>query len=170
MKNREQIFLFFIPILFTLHNLEEFLFFISPKFPNLPFKLPVVARDFQNNLTKPAYTIALILVTLIAWGLWMVFLPNKTLKLGLYILQATVFFNALVHILAVFLTRQYQMGFGTAILINLPFSAILFTTAFKHQWIQTKQIPILIIGTVLFHGPILFLILWVSSKMMKTIF
>ncbi len=163
MNKNEKKMLFWIPILFTIHNLEEFLFFSPPQFKELPFTPPAFILSLQNELSRSTYTIALVLVTALAWVIWSFSLNHKNLKIFLYVLQATMLLNFFSHSLSVLFSGRYQMGIVTALLINLPFFILLFRKAAKQGWINQRQTLPILVGAVFFHGPLLFFILWISS-------
>jgi hypothetical protein len=118
--------------------------------------------NLQNQITKTVFSTALFLVTLLGWIFWIIYIKNKKLKILLYILQATIFLNFFSHLGNVIFTNHYQMGFLTAMLINLPFSIYLFYLAFKHKWLSKKNIFPIFVCAILFHGPLLFGIMVIS--------
>ena len=122
---RRQPVLWLVPLLLTIHNAEEALFF--PRY--LPFVLSRLPGGWQAviaPLTTGQVWSALALVTgsafLAAW--WADRSPDSASALWLLLLiQAAVLLNALWHAAAaVVLFGGYAPGVVTAVLLNLPFS------------------------------------------------
>jgi hypothetical protein len=155
---RHQPVLWLVPLLLTIHNAEEALFF--PRY--LPFvlsRLPAGWQALAAPLTTGQVWSALAVVTASAFAVawWADLRPDSALALWLLLLiQATVLLNAVWHTAAaVVLFRGYAPGLVTALLLNLPFSIYLLRRASAEGWLSRQALWALLPGAIVLHGPLL---------------
>lgn len=127
--------LWFVPIFFALHNLEEAPFMESWS-RRLPMKLPV-------TITTRQFVIAVTFLTLGGFLLTYIALEYLAKQIGYWVvlgIQAVMLFNAFIpHIATTVRFRMYSPGVITAVLIMLPFSSYLFRRAFAENILNWTQ-------------------------------
>ena len=132
--------LWFVPIFFTLHNLEE-----APFMENWSKRLP---WKIHPTVSTRQFVIAVTFITLAGFLLTyfgVEYLANQTGYLIVLGIQIILFFNAFVpHIASTILFRMYSPGVITAVLITLPFSGYLFRRAINENIITWTQFWILL--------------------------
>lgn len=150
--------LWFIPILLTLHNIEEALTmprWVSQNLPfiqsNLPFKNPLQFSPTQLLLSLVIATVIPIIVTILCIGG-----EKKSKKLFiLFLLQGIVLLNVFVpHIVVSVRIWQYNPGVITAVCFNLPFSSYLFRRAVKEHYLALEEFVPLFLLALLLYPPI----------------
>ncbi|WP_051317105.1 HXXEE domain-containing protein [Ectobacillus panaciterrae] len=123
--------LWLIPVLFTIHNLEEAL--TMRKYGTEHFK------KMQRGQFPAAVTIlTLLVVVFIYFGT-----REEVGLVGRFLAifgQASLFINALAHIIGTLRLRRYTPGLITAVLIYIPFSIYLFNIALQNNYITEKQL------------------------------
>jgi Protein of unknown function with HXXEE motif len=147
-----------VPILLTLHNLEEALLF--PRYlPLAVARLPEGLQAIAGAITLGQVWIALAVVTAVPFGLaaWAAARPSSQLATWCVLLvQATVLLNVFWHLAtAVIVFQGYAPGLVTALLLNLPFSLYLLRRARREQWVGTGARWALLPGALALHGPLL---------------
>jgi hypothetical protein len=132
--------LWFVPIFFALHNLEEALFMESWS-KRLPLKIHPTVSTRQFIIAVTFITIAGFLLTFFG----VEYLANQTGCLMVLGIQIILFFNAFIpHIASTILFRMYSPGVITAVLIILPFSVYLFRRAINENILSLTQLWILL--------------------------
>lgn len=131
--------LWFVPVFFALHNLEE-----APGMERWSKKLPmkihprITTRQFVIAVTF--LTLAGFLISYIALEVW----QNSTGYLIILGIQAILLFNAFIpHIGSTIRFRMYSPGVITAVILTLPFSFYLFRRAFAENILTANQFWIL---------------------------
>ncbi len=143
--------LWLVPLLLTLHNLEEALF--APGF--LADRMPSFLAGLLPDVTLAQFLTALALVT-VAPYLFAASGPLERrgrafcLVLGT---QMVVLLNVAVHVAGAVWMRGYVPGLVTALLVNLPFSVYLFRRALRGGWLRWREMAWLILAALLVHGP-----------------
>lgn len=155
-KKARSPYFWFIPIIFALHNAEEYYFF-----PEMKYFRPVQMEE--NMLQSKHFFIALLILTVFVCGV--VFIHNLFLKkITLYMVlftQAMIFMNGIVHLVGVILKRGYVPGLGTAIFLVIPFSLFLFWKGSVCSWWKWKHVWISCIIGILLMFPILASLLYI---------
>jgi hypothetical protein len=132
--------LWFVPIFFTLHNLEE-----APGMESWSKRLPL---KIHPNVTTRQFAIAVTFLTLagfLATYIALEYLQNTTGYLIVLGIQAVLLFNAFVpHITTTIGFRMYSPGVITAVILTLPFSWYLFQRAFAENILTWSQFWILL--------------------------
>lgn len=126
--------IFFLPIAFSIHNLEEVL-----TVGNLQI---VTNKHFHH--TDAQFQIAVLLFSIV--GFMVVFLRNLYTSEDAY-LRVIVWFAGMIllnvfipHLLIAIITRSYTPGLASAILINLPLVTTILKKIKKIEKIPTKRL------------------------------
>ncbi len=157
-----------IPILLTLHNIEEG---ITPK----EFLSPIGSRipDFAKDLINPSYPQFLVALGIFTAIPYLCALSGDLTRKGglsilfLLVIQMVMFINVLPHVAMATFLKGYTPGLITSVLINLPFSLLLFRAALKDGWLSKKAFLWLIPLAVIAHGPGLWGLMIVSGHIAK---
>lgn len=141
--------LWLVPLLLTLHNLEEAVFmkgFLSRFGDRLPILPPVTFGQFLLALT---------LVTLAPYAFAASGPLERRSRAFLLVLgtQMVVLVNVASHLAAAVWARGYAPGLVTALLVNLPFSLFLFRRALRASWVRPRDLAWLLVAALLVHGP-----------------
>lgn len=132
--------LWFVPIFFMLHNLEEAPF-MEGWSKRIPLKTHpnITTRQFASAVTF--LTLAGFLLTYFA----LIVLQQSTGYLLILGIQSILLFNAFIpHIGTTIRFRMYSPGVITAVIITLPFSFYLFRRAFAENILTLHQFWILL--------------------------
>jgi hypothetical protein len=133
--------LWLVPILFTLHNMEEAPF-MERWSKRLPVKLPIYYTTHQ-------FIVAVTLITLFGFLLTYYVVEHLNNSIGYWLMfefQMVLFFNAFIpHIGATIRFRMYSPGVVTATLITIPFSLYLFHRALNEHVLTWNQVWVLLI-------------------------
>ena len=139
-----------IPIIFALHNAEEYYFF-----PEMKYFRPVQMEE--KMLQSKHFFIAILLLTVFVCGVVMIhdlFLKKLTLYMVLFT-QTMIFTKGIVHLVGAILKRGYVPGLGTAFFLIIPFSLFLFWKGNVVGWWKWKHVWISCIIGILLMFPIL---------------
>ncbi|MFL5539451.1 MAG: HXXEE domain-containing protein [Longimicrobiaceae bacterium] len=125
-----------VPVLLTLHNAEEALFF--------PRMLPTVAAHLPASLagalpTAQQMHVALAVATVVPWLVWLL---GRETRIGvriLLLLQCVVLVNVAWHVAAAAVLGGYTPGLATALAFNLPFSIYLLRRAAVERWVPRPR-------------------------------
>jgi hypothetical protein len=133
-------FLWFVPIFFMLHNIEE-----APFMENwakrLPLKMHPVVSTKQFVIAVTFLTLSGFILTFLGVEIWRQSI-GYLLILGI---QMTLAFNAFVpHLFTTIRFRLYSPGVVSALLITLPFSFYLFHRALAEDLLMWNQFWILL--------------------------
>src|SRR5512145_1476510 len=132
--------LWLVPIILTIHNIEEAPF-MEGWSKRLPLKVHPTVSTRQFVIAVIFLTVAGFLVTYLGIG----YLANQTGYLMVLGIQAILLFNVFVpHLATTIRFRMYSPGVITAILITLPFSYYLFQRALNENIINWNQFWILL--------------------------
>ena len=132
--------LWLVPIILTIHNIEEAPF-MEGWSKRLPLKVHPTVSTRQFVIAVTFLTVAGFLVTYLGIG----YLANQTGYLMVLGIQAILLFNVFVpHLATTIRFRMYSPGVITAILITLPFSYYLFQRALHENIIDWNQFWILL--------------------------
>jgi hypothetical protein len=132
--------LWFVPVFFMVHNLEE-----APFMENWSKRLP---QKIHPVVSTRQFAIAVTFLTLGGFLLsyagikWLAAPTGYLLILGL---QMILFFNAFIpHVATTIRFRVYSPGVVTALLVTVPFSLYLFRRALNEQYLNLPQLWILL--------------------------
>jgi hypothetical protein len=146
-----------VPLLLTLHNLEEALFMpgFLERFADRAGRLPSFLAGLLPDVTLAQFLIALALVT-VAPYLFAASGPLERRGRAFYLVlgtQMVVLLNVAVHVAGAVWMRGYVPGLVTALLVNLPFSVYLFRRALRGGWLRWREMAWLVLAALLVHGP-----------------
>lgn len=141
--------LWLVPLLLTLHNLEEAVF-MKGFLGRFADKLPVLPA-----VTYGQFLLALSLVTLAPYAFAASGPLERRSRAFLLVLgtQMVVLVNVVAHLAMAVWARGYAPGLATALLVNLPFSVFLFRRALRASWIKPRDLAWLLAAALLVHGP-----------------
>jgi hypothetical protein len=150
-----------VPVLLTLHNAEEALF--------VPRALGEVAARVSPALagalpTAKQMYVALAVVTIIPWVVWLLGAARRETRIGtrlLLLVQCVILVNAGWHAFTAIVLGGYAPGVATALAFNLPFSIYLLRRAGKERWETRRAMAGLLALAMLIHGPGVGLLLWI---------
>lgn len=145
-----------IPIIFALHNAEEYYFF-----PEIKYFRPIQMEE--NRLQSKHFFIALLILTVFVCAIVLIhnlFLKKITLYMVLFT-QAMIFMNGIVHLVGAILKRGYVPGLGTAFFLVIPFSLFLFWRGKVVGWWKWKHVWISCIIGILLMFPLLISLLYI---------
>jgi hypothetical protein len=132
--------LWLVPIILTIHNLEEAPF-MEGWSKRLPLKIHPTVTTRQFVIAVTFLTIAGFVLTYFSGE----YLANQTGYLMVLGIQAVLLFNTFVpHLATTIRFRMYSPGVITAILLILPFSFYLFQRALKENMISWNQFWVLL--------------------------
>lgn len=146
--------LWLVPVLLTIHNLEEAVTmpaFIEKRNAAVPGPL----REFIPPVTYKQFLLSLIIITIIAYLIALLWLNRKW---GIYLLvgfQVVMLINVFAHVMMAIFVGGYAPGVATALIINLPFSLYLLRRAVSEKWISKSAAVWMFPIGVLIHGPLL---------------
>jgi hypothetical protein len=152
-----------VPILLTMHNIEEVVGGMGATREALRLRLPAALGSLVGS--SDAWLVAVVLITVIPWALLCIGgldRPDSGTARALVVLQAGMALNVLSHIGAAIAVRGYTGGLGTAVLLYAPFSFRFFPLAWRREWVNRRLLrwsPALALLLV----PLLFLLLALGS-------
>ncbi|MEM8534838.1 MAG: HXXEE domain-containing protein [Chloroflexota bacterium] len=170
MKDRATTVLWFIPILVTIHNLEESLL-MRVALSKLVIRIPEQFHGFIPIITYQQFLIAVLVVTILPSLLMLIYWRYRIGILLLILLgfQMVMLINVLSHVAIALLLNSYFSGLITALVLNLPFSVYLFNRAIHQQWVSRQVVALLVPIALLVHGPGLMGLMeisgWVGSQL-----
>jgi hypothetical protein len=146
--------LWLVPLLLTLHGLEEAVF--MPGFlERLAGRMPSFLSGLLPELTLPQLLAALALIT-VAPYLFAASGPLERRSRAFFLVLGTqmlVLVNVAAHLAGAVWMRGYVPGLVTALLVNLPFSIYLFRRALRGGWVRSREMAWLALAALLVHGP-----------------
>lgn len=160
--------LWLVPILLTIHNLEEAL--LMPAFiERRNASVPGPMREILPPVTYRQFLTALIIITIIPYLIALLWLGRRWALYALLGLQVVMLINVLAHTLMALFLRGYAPGLATAILINLPFSLYLLRRAVKDRWISLRAAALMFPVGLLIHGPALAGLMLLSGEIARAL-
>jgi hypothetical protein len=155
--------LWLVPILTTVHNLEEAVFMpmvLARRNSALQWLLP--------EITYGQFLLALFTVTAIPYLIaWFACREQERAGVGMFLLLSVQFMmlvNVLAHVVLALLMSGYAHGLVTAVAINLPFSIYLLRRALKERWMSGRAMAFIVPTGLLLHGVGLPLIIILSTR------
>lgn len=154
--------LWLVPVVLTLHNIEEALTmprWVMQNLPliqsNLPFGIQIDFTSFQLLVSLGIATVVPIAVTMLCING-----EKKSARLFfLFLLQAIILINVFVPHIAVSLRiLDYNPGVLTAVSVTLPFSLYLFRRAYREEYLTRPKISSLFLVAFFVYPPIAWII------------
>ncbi len=158
--------LWLVPLLLLVHNAEEALT-IGPVLPLVNARLAVTLPGQPPTVSYPEFLTALALVTglpFLVAAAGNLRRPGSRAGYVLLIVQATLLLNVMSHVAAAALVRRYAPGLATAVLVNLPFSLVLLSQAWRMHWYSRRALAALAPAALLVHGPGVIGLLWLIGR------
>ena len=150
--------LWLVPVVLTLHNIEEALTmprWVMQNLPfiqnNLPFNIPVRFTPSQLLGSLGIATIVPIIITMLCING-----GKKSRRMFfLFLLEAIILINVFVpHIAVSIRLMSYNPGVLTAVCINLPFSLYLFRRAYRENYLSPREFLPLFLVAIFVYPPI----------------
>jgi hypothetical protein len=153
-----------VPVLLTVHNLEELL--AMPRgLPVLAARMPDALRGIVPAVTPPAFDAALAVATVLPWiAASFAVAGSRTALYLLLAVQATMLVNVASHVAAAAVLGGYAPGLATALALNLPFGIHLLGRARREAWIGRRAWAMLFPLALVIHGPLLAGLLWTAGR------
>lgn len=147
--------LWLIPVFLALHNLEEF-FIVKNALPGPLPASPEWVQQLIPVITDGQFAAALIVVTLVPCAALILGVASSRRRASVLVLlqiQVLIFLNVFVHMTGALFSGGYIPGLVSAVLLNFPFSLLIFRRARKERWIGPRAAAGMVaIGLVLL-GP-----------------
>lgn len=150
--------LWLVPVLFTIHNLEEAL------------TMRKYGTGHFRNMQRGQFAAAVILLTLLAVSFIYLGTNDEYGVMGRILaifIQASLCINALVHMIASIRFRRYTPGVITAVLIYIPFSLYLFDAALKTSYVTGMQLAWAFVAGVVLQLPLVLGALFVGGWLVR---
>ncbi len=146
-----------LPFLFALHNAEEALSMVE-----------FSARHMAgfHSVTQVQFLSALVLISVAA--LVLCFLAVNRLGRGVWAyvplwIQSILFFNAFSHIAITIQTGEAAPGVYTAVLVNIPFTLVLFRAAFRDGLVTARGAAYTVATGLVLYVPVVLVSLGFGS-------
>jgi hypothetical protein len=163
--------LWLVPVVLTLHNIEEALTMPRWVMQNLPFIQSNLPFDIQVHFTPSQLLLSLGIATVVPIAVTMLCIngEKKSKRLFvLFLLQAIILINVFVPHIAVSLwILNYNPGVLTAVCFNLPFSLYLFRRAYREDYLSRREIASLFLVAFFVYPPIAWTIHFVGEWITK---
>jgi hypothetical protein len=150
--------LWLVPVVLTLHNIEEALTMPSWVMQNLPFIESNLPFDIRIQFTPSQLLLSLGIATVVPVVVTLLCINGEKKSQRLYflfLLQAIILINVFVPHIAVSLRiLNYNPGVLTAVCFNLPFSLYLFRRAYREDYLARREIASLFLVAFVVYPPI----------------
>ena len=161
-----------VPILITIHNLEEAVF-MPAALARRNAAIPNPLHGLLPAITYRQFLLALLIMTSIPYLIaWFAAREGERLGAGMFWLlcvQAMMLVNVFAHAGMAFLVAGYAPGLVTAIVINLPFSIYLLTHAVQERWVTARTMVLVVAIGLLLHAIVLPLIIILSGSVANNV-
>ncbi|OOZ83458.1 hypothetical protein BHL35_00205 [Bacillus cereus] len=127
-------FVWILPIIFTLHNMEEYLF--------LPLMREVLDNKVGKGFYEPnVFLIAIVLLTVFVTIIVILYYFYKTRLLERLIMLALaiIFANGIMHTISSIIFLKYMPGVVTSVLLILPYSIWMISLLKIREGLQLKK-------------------------------
>ncbi len=165
--------LWLIPIILTLHNIEEALTMPTWVMANLPLIKENLPIAIDIHFTPTQLLLSLLLATVVPFIVAIVCVDGEKRSKKLYLLfllQAIVLLNVFIpHIAASVRMRQYNPGVITAVCLNLPFSLYVFRRAYREQYLTPHEFISLFVAALFVYGPVAWALHFAGEWMAKVL-
>jgi hypothetical protein len=147
--------LWLIPLVLTLHNIEEALTMPRWVMANLVPVQRAIPFGIDIQFSPTQLLASLSLATLVPFVVTILCMPGGEKSKRVYVLfllQAIVLLNVFVpHLLWSIRTLQYNPGLVTALCVNLPFSIYLFRRGYRERYIGAGAfVPLFLLASFLY--------------------
>jgi hypothetical protein len=163
--------LWFIPLIITVHNLEE-LFTMPRALDEMAGKVPAwLARVIPIHPFPPTYqqyAITILIVTVLPYLLALLGGARRARGLRTFLLAEllmVMLVNVLSHVVMMNVLNGYAPGLATALLVNLPFALYFFGSGLRQGWLKGSDLGAMALIALLLHTAGLFGILALVSRL-----
>ena len=164
--------LWLVPILTTVHNLEEAVF-MPMVLARRNSAIPTFLHSVLPPITYGQFLLALFTMTAIPYLIaWFASREQERAGVGMLLLlsvQFMMFVNVFAHAVLALLMGGYSHGLVTALVINLPFSIYFLHRAVREKWLGRRAMRFIIPTALLFHGVGIPLIIILSGRLVNSI-
>jgi hypothetical protein len=166
----KKILLWLVPILITVHNLEE-AGFMPAVLARRNSAVPNLLHGLVPPITYGQFLLALLIMTAIPYLIaWFAIRERERVGPGLLLLvsvQVMMLVNVFAHAGMAILIGGYAPGLVTATAINLPFSIYLLHHAVRERWVSGKAMALIVPVGLVLHGIGLPMIIILSGKIVN---
>jgi hypothetical protein len=128
-----------VPVLLTIHNIEEVVGGLGATREAIRARLPAPLGSLIGS--AEAWLVAVALITLVPW-LLLVFggldRRNSGVARALVVLQAVMTLNIVSHVAGAIAVGGYVGGVVSAVLLYVPFSTLFFARAWREEWVSRR--------------------------------
>jgi hypothetical protein len=155
-----------LPLLASLHNLEELMTMGAFWRDNLwiqslPFYNLIQSTDLQFAVSVTILTIIVVLITYFA-----VKNPQKGKLMDLFVLiLLLIFVNAFIHLIQALLFISYVPGLITGLLLIVPYSLILICRIFQEELINKAGFILMLLLALILQIPLIITALWIGKML-----
>ena len=164
--------LWLVPILITVHNLEEAIL-MPAVLAKRNSTIPSFTRGLLLPITYRQFLVALFVMTAIPYLIaWLACREQERPGVGTFLLLSLQFMmlvNVFAHLGMALLMSGYAPGLVTALAINLPFSIYLLHHAIKQRWLSWRAMALIIPTGLLFHAIGLPMIIILSGRIVTSV-
>lgn len=157
-----------MPILLTLHNVEEGIAFRS-YLPKISALLPAPFDSFAARLPYATLvqTLAILSILVFALAFAVDIRPRSRNLLWLLLaVEAAIGLNGIAHMLsAAFMFNGYTPGLITALTLNVPFAVYCFIRSNRERWLSPIALRATLPAALVLHGPVLLGGLWLATTL-----
>jgi hypothetical protein len=165
--------LWFVPLVITLHNLEE-LAGMPAVLTNFTGQAPAwLVSQLPPGIFPPGpqqFVLALLFVTVLPY-LFVIFGSRQSERgpatLLLTGIMMVMLVNVFSHLLSASWLGGYVPGLLTSLGIILPFGLFYFYQGLRGGWLRWNDFAVLLPLAVVLHGPGLFGLMWVSAWLVR---
>ncbi len=153
-----------VPVLLTLHNIEEVAGGMGATRHAMTARLPTALGSLVGS--PGAWLVAVVVITVVPWLLLLfggLDRRDSGVARALVILQAGMALNVLSHVAGAVAVRGYVGGIVTAVLLNVPFSLRFFALAWREEWVSRRLLRWSPVFALLLLVPLLFVLLALGS-------
>ncbi len=162
---RRQVLLWLVPVVFLLHSIEQSVF-LSATMDAAKSGMPRGLRVMIPPVPAEQYMIALAVACLAAFAAAAWGRLESPRGFGLYaqvFLTAALVSTACGRVITSVILDRYTAGLVTAVVLVLPFSALLFWISIRERWFPGWVLTLLVMAGVIFHIPFFFGVLFFAG-------
>lgn len=157
--------IWFLPIIFAIHNIEEILFI--NKSVDMINSIPLLSNLYQRS----TYTLAIILLTLLV-TIIMLFEYQKHTKVTFHISLfcfCLLLVNGFSHVIQFIVFQQYIPGLVSAIILFIPYIIYYLYVLIRTGRLTKGMLISYMVISMITMGPIIFLFLFISKGLLHYI-
>jgi hypothetical protein len=147
--------LWLVPLLLLVHNAEE-AFTVRPVLPLVNARLAATLPGRLPAVRYGEFLVALVVVTVLPFAIAAAGdLRRADSRAGylLLVVQTTLLLNVVSHLTTATVVGGYAPGLASAVLVNLPYSLVLLSAAWRERWYRPLALVGIAPAALLVHGP-----------------